>query len=310
MAGWGTISLISTLIYLLIANADNDDYFRIKDYFMEVLAIVLFIMASSFYLKLTVALHHETYDLNMLIWDNLMFGALPSAYINLQSNSTPGMMGLLKISYIFLPIFMISMRFMDAGKRIPINITGIFLGTAALGYCIYFIAPVCGPVYLLGERFPLDIPDLADVAGHATMPLAWPDFPRNGIPSLHMAWALSLALISVYLGTAARVWAGMALALTFCATLALGEHYVIDLIIAVPFSVFIQTLFTAVPEKRKPRRVALIIFSALITAVSILVALIPGYDLIASGPFWLAFWSVIMLMSLTVFHLLHKDAIN
>ncbi len=308
MAGWGTVSLISTLIYLLSTDSDSDENRRIKYYFMDVLAVFLFIMASSFYLKLTATLSHETHDLKMLIWDLLMFGDLPSSYINLHSKSIPGMLDLLRMSYIFLPIFMISIKFMGAGKNMPVNIIGVFLGTAALGYSIYFIAPVCGPIYLLGESFPLNIPTLADATTSTVMPLAWPDFPRNGIPSLHMAWALSLAFIAVYLGAAARLWAGATLLLTFCATLALGEHYVIDLIIALPFSVLMQAVFTQVPAHNISRRRRVIAITAVSTAVSITVALTPGFSLLFSANFWWAFWIMVMAISIAAFWSLRNAA--
>ncbi|MGA7521028.1 MAG: phosphatase PAP2 family protein [Acidobacteriaceae bacterium] len=60
-----------------------------------------------------------------------------------------------------------------------------------------------------------------------------PTAPRNCIPSLHMTWAL---LCVVYV---ARPWRWVAVSfagLTALATLGTGEHYLIDLVVAVPYT--------------------------------------------------------------------------
>jgi hypothetical protein len=61
--------------------------------------------------------------------------------------------------------------------------------------------------------------------------------PRNAMPSLHMSWALLLAMETWRMG---RAWfrVGMAFAFaTALATLGVGGHYLIDLVVAVPFTV-------------------------------------------------------------------------
>lgn len=63
----------------------------------------------------------------------------------------------------------------------------------------------------------------------------------NAMPSLHLAGAL---LIWWNCGASrwGRVLAAVYLVLTVVATLGFGEHYVVDLIVAVPYSLLIQTL--------------------------------------------------------------------
>ncbi len=307
MAGLGSASFAGVSCYLL-GHRNTGTHPAMKCYFMEVSAIVLFILASSFYLKLTIVLRPDTFDTQMLVWDALLFGGQPSIQASLLAASLPGSLTVLKLTYLFLPMLMIVMKFMGEGRQVPVNITGAFLGTAALGYSLYFIAPVCGPLYLLGENFPLNPPSLAQTLSNPHLPLAWPDYPRNGIPSLHMSWALSLAFMSVYLGGAARLWAGVTLVLTFCATLALGEHYVIDLIIALPFSVLIQALFTRVPISARRKRRNIIILCALSTLLSVAVALLPGYSLLFSPLPWWAFWAGMMALSLKAFGALRNAA--
>lgn len=63
--------------------------------------------------------------------------------------------------------------------------------------------------------------------------------PRNNVPSLHLAWALELVLYSQsYIRRIAIVY----LVLIAASTLGIGEHYIIDLIVAVPYTFAIYWL--------------------------------------------------------------------
>jgi PAP2 superfamily len=85
----------------------------------------------------------------------------------------------------------------------------------------WIVAAAPAPLFFLA--FPATGP------AHAADPLAL----RNCIPSLHMTWAL---LGVVYI---APRWRGIAVAfaiLTAAATLGIGEHYLLDLIVALPYT--------------------------------------------------------------------------
>lgn len=63
--------------------------------------------------------------------------------------------------------------------------------------------------------------------------------PRNCIPSLHLTWALQLVLYSQsHLRYAAIIF----LVPVAAATLGMGEHYVVDLVVAVPYTLVIYWL--------------------------------------------------------------------
>jgi hypothetical protein len=66
---------------------------------------------------------------------------------------------------------------------------------------------------------------------------AWVSTPgaaRNCFSSMHMTWALLLLL---YAPSRLRWFAGVFVLLTLGATLGLGEHYIIDLVVALPYGV-------------------------------------------------------------------------
>jgi hypothetical protein len=105
-------------------------------------------------------------------------------------------------------------------------------GLGALVLAFYRICPAAGPLYLFPAQFPYGMPLLT-----APHPRVIPGVSLNCVPSGHVSWAL----ICFWFGRRHcrhRVQAGIFLFLliTCAATLALGEHYVIDLVLAVPFA--------------------------------------------------------------------------
>ena len=109
----------------------------------------------------------------------------------------------------------------------PAGLLVAYLVTFGLGPCLYLIVPACGPRHAFGSAFPAGNPDVLPLP----VPLNyWP----NAIPSLHLA----TALLFVFFSGGNRVLCALAwlyLAATVAATLAF-EHYVIDLVVAVPFA--------------------------------------------------------------------------
>ena len=118
----------------------------------------------------------------------------------------------------------------------PLDKAGRFVRTVGISLLIcpllYLLVPVSGPAYVFGS-FPYHAPLLA--TPHVIQVSAQELAPPNGVPSMHMV----VALLVLYF---ARYWKiGLVLGLLFVAftasaTLGLGEHYLIDLIAAVPYA--------------------------------------------------------------------------
>ena len=131
-----------------------------------------------------------------------------------------------------------------------------WLIAGCLGYAFYYLMPGIGPRAALGAMWPSRMPD------PNTIPLAaianFSDAPRNLMPSLHMTWALLIAMAAARIGLAARIGAWVFVAATVASTLGLGEHYLVDLVVAVPFTVAVHGLasFTGAGEKWRARAVA------------------------------------------------------
>ena len=114
-----------------------------------------------------------------------------------------------------------------------------FLVAGPIGVVFYNLVPACGPIYLLGSRFPYDPPSLLQLT-QLSLQSGAVIGPRNAFPSLHMGWALLAWWYSDGLSWRGRFPVFVFLLGTAVAILALGEHYFVDLIAAFPLAVVIE----------------------------------------------------------------------
>jgi len=145
--------------------------------------------------------------------------------------------------YIALPIPMAMVYsghlMRDREKAYPA--IGAFLLTGPVGILFYNLFPALGPAHIFLQDFPWH-PMTTFQASHLLREAIAVKGVQNAIPSLHMAWVL----LAWWYSRGLSVWErGIALtfvAFTVFATLGTGEHYFIDLVVAYPFSVMIQSL--------------------------------------------------------------------
>ena len=123
------------------------------------------------------------------------------------------------------------------GRAIPIFVAFLLMGP--IGGIFYNLFPALGPAHLFGDRFPWH-PLATDQARRLFLePVAIPGL-RNAIPSLHMGWTLMSLWYSRGLSPWERGLAMLFVAFTVIATMGTGEHYLIDLVVAFPFVLFLQ----------------------------------------------------------------------
>jgi len=107
---------------------------------------------------------------------------------------------------------------------------------------LYLVVPVSGPIYAFST-----FPDFAPVLHSAHVVYLYP--PPNGVPSIHVAFALILLHF-------ARKWKlGILLGsffafFTFLSTMGLGEHYLVDVLAAVPHAAISIYLGGSTPLRR------------------------------------------------------------
>lgn len=188
----------------------------------------LFVIASRPLLVLSSTANPETLDLLAFAFDRSLGldpGATAARFV---LGSAIGRELALTI-YAALPL-MVAVAFamqLRRHDRRPDSLLA-FMAIALIGFPIYFLYPVAGPVFAFGTLFPDHLPALPAAVD------VLPGAPRNGMPSLHFAWALALYFQARDAGFRARLGYGAFLWLTTLAILGLGEHYLIDLVVALP----------------------------------------------------------------------------
>ncbi|WP_261675572.1 phosphatase PAP2 family protein [Streptomyces lusitanus] len=177
----------------------------------------------------------------------------PSWLVGRFLNATaPVSTGILHVVYGQLPLAaalvgLYQLRRVAVDRRFPAHhLVRTFLVIGLFGPAIYMIFPVVGPVYAYGAEggawataniWPDILPPVTD-----PQPIPFDGItPRNCMPSLHTAWAVTLFVHSRD-GSRAMRWAGTFwLAGTLTATLGFGYHYGADLLAGVVFALTIET---------------------------------------------------------------------
>jgi hypothetical protein len=148
---------------------------------------------------------------------------------------------IIECAYDALPIAVMTaaaLRWKRHGASDPASIPLGAAIAAALGCILYVLVPAAGPIFLWGARFPQRAPSPEEL--QVVLSALDPGVFRNAMPSLHFTGALMVAWGTWSLGRAQRFFGLTFLVLTALATLGLGQHYAIDLIVAVPFAAAIE----------------------------------------------------------------------
>jgi len=242
---------------------------------------------------LTTWLRPRTYDALLLAFDGGL-GFQPSFVLGQLLHEGSDAWGLTTVVYYALPLavcilyasYLASER---VGKPQPVPILALFLSLMLVGFTLYGIYPAVGPKHAFGELYPRTPPPLAPIA---IQPMTVPNAPRNCMPSLHLAGALAIWWNSRLWSRWGRLMAGLFLWTTIFSTLALGEHYLVDLVVAVPFTLIFQAAWTmAVPFVQPARREPLAVGASL--TIAWFVALRYGLRLFLISP--VISWALILL---------------
>jgi hypothetical protein len=134
----------------------------------------------------------------------------------------------------------------DRGNALSALIALLIAGP--VGILFYNLVPALGPAHIFLQAFPWKPLSYAQASRLFLEPVAV-DGPRNAFPSLHAAWAFLVFWYARNLSLGERVLAGVFVFFTLCATLGTGEHYFVDLIVAIPFSLMIIAIAEAVARR-------------------------------------------------------------
>ena len=205
--------------------------------FIQTAAFPVCMTITAVFLGAMVRFHPTTFDPTLFRFDQSLGGQLSFWMGRLLAASTP-LRNTAFLAYIMLPMAPAFAYLFERRLRVD-GVLVQFLALGTIGSIAINLLPAAGPKFAFAT-FPA-FPALADLPSTARMflPLA----PRNAIPSLHMSWALLLFWHSRPYPRWARCVFALLVALTVMATLGLGEHYVVDLVVAFPFTLALRSAF-------------------------------------------------------------------
>ncbi len=257
--------------------------------------ILLFIgfgVVTRTYLVQSAALAMPVLDWSALRLDAAAFGFSPSASAVAVAQTNVALRAALSISYEVLPLAMFAVFALEARDpaRLPF---GLLRGLFACGFAaalLYALTPVAGPGYALVPAFPGRLEPLLT---HAPQWLGTPPnrfSPRNAFPSFHFLWALLAVVLTWRQRGALRAAFAAYAALIALATLALGEHYLVDLVAAPPVLAAICALCIERSGWRAPA-VRQALLGGLLLYLAWAILLRPAAaQAAASWPLWLGAW--------------------
>ena len=196
----------------------------------------------GFPLKISAVMHPRTFDALLYSFD-LSLGFNPSYLVGRVFAGLQPLRLLSSTVYDTLPLvvsFFYPALILQK-KRFRVNVILLFSGALLIGSLLYNVCPAAGPFYAFPGTFPCHPPQTGEfpIEGRSI-----PQAPRNAMPSLHVDLALLIFWNAYVWGLKGRILAGFYLFFTVLATLGLGEHYLVDLVVAVPFSLAMQAAFT------------------------------------------------------------------
>jgi hypothetical protein len=200
----------------------------------QLLALAVAVLAAQWIVALALntltAMNLPTYDLYVYRIDGLL-GFQPSFALGRLLLPHAGLMHFLDATYQSVLIattvvIAIAIWRNDSETGWAIRAFALELGLAPL---FYLLCPVCGPGFAFRSLFPYVQPS---VSLHTVHISAQP----NGVPSIHLSTALLILWFARRMPLG-RWLAGAYVMLTLLTTLGSGEHYLFDLVIAVPYSV-------------------------------------------------------------------------
>lgn len=203
----------------------------------DALVIPLGVALTPFGLWTTYSLN-PVYDLHLYAFDQLL--GFHSTILGVASyRALAPLSTVASLCYLAVPIgiAVVGYRQEDPQREIEILFAAV-LGSV-VGFALYHVCPVVGPLHSLGSPYPDALPVIPPE--HIGPQIVEARVPRNGMPSLHTLWAL---VIWIGAGDLTRTWRwglrGFAW-LNLWAAMGLADtHWIMDLVVAVPLTVAVR----------------------------------------------------------------------
>lgn len=288
---WGTFLGIASLLVLVAqavaARTEQRRSYMRTFYAGSVFPLLAMLVGVS--VPLNIWLRPKTWDAYLLAFDGSL-GFQPSFLLGKLLAANHDAWRWTTVMYYALPL---AGGMLYAANRVrarrAVGVLGLLLSFMIIGFAQYGVYPATGPAHAFPEIYPWKIPLLWEIA---LQPMVVAADPRNCMPSLHFGAALLVWWNSRIWPTWGRALAMLFLLLTAFSTLALGEHYLADLMVAVPFALTFQAAWTlAVPLSCSKRYIPIAVgVSSIVVWLLLLRYAIPVFESSA-----VATWASILL---------------
>ena len=189
------------------------------------------------------------------------YGGLATSLAQWNDTAWPSWQTTVQTIYNLISIvqFLILGILMRESKIKPLNVWRTMVIPYGVAWLCYSWVPAAGPAYTFHKfPFPYDLPSLDHIPTALSIVIS---SPRNAMPSMHLSAALLVVMLSASLRSklifaAMCVFAGI----TACATLMNGEHYFLDLVVALPFAIWLGVLLISPPLWKQRTKMQQIIF--------------------------------------------------
>ncbi|MEJ5027575.1 phosphatase PAP2 family protein [Comamonas sp. MYb69] len=233
--GWGLfIKAIYYIVAHIISRKNLPEW--VSTYILLTIATISLGVATNAALRNGVLLYPLTYDYHLIKID-AAFGGF-SQFIAKVANEGPNWIRSLTVviySLLALLFFPLVAMLIREKKIRSLHGWRMLVLPFGIAWICYLWLPATGPIAVYGlTNYPSNIPGITDIPSvMATVQGS----ARNAVPSMHLSGAIWVLMICASF----RRKFLFALSIFFLlgtawATLALGEHYLIDLVIAVPFA--------------------------------------------------------------------------
>lgn len=183
---------------------------------------------------------NPVFDLYVFAFEEMLGARFSVLAVNLLEKVIPlGLVSL--VCYMALPFGIAALYVLQRRAAMEVDILVAFAVSMAIGFSLYFVFPVVGPLTAYGDAFPFGLPPpgTIEAAPLDVASLA----PRNGMPSLHataayLIWLNARPLVAL----PRRLLRGFALFNLFGAMGLPDAHWITDLIVAVPLTLAVQAL--------------------------------------------------------------------
>ncbi len=227
---------------------------RVRRAFLAAAALGVGVAAVGLYIEKSFFWNMQLYDLYLYSFDSSL-GAqwtfLPGQYV--ARHPAAQRVALLGYDLVLVAPALVYAALIDDRRRARTAFWS-FLLVGPLASVCFLLFPATGPAYAF-RTFPKLVVPAGEIA--RLLPRAVElTGPRNAMPSLHFAWVLLAYWNARGTSKWVRGFCGLLLVLTIFATLASGEHYGVDLLVAVPFALGVQALavwISGVHEKNVAR---------------------------------------------------------